>query len=123
MTKGRVLDTVVESLRRSGHPVRRGEYVKDFIFDLVIEGRRPSVGEVLSFATSAKNWTPAEHAAGHFLYANEKVEAQAFAVIEPPSEVSHRNASIAHDRVLRWFAHERITVLKPNELGQGSLPI
>lgn len=121
LTKGAVLDTVVNSLRRGGHNVGRSQYVGDFVFDLVVEQDRLVVGEVLSFATDAKNWIPTEHDAGHFLYALDRVDAEGFAVVQSPSEVSDSSAYRAFERVTRWLDREGVMYSEPGQLQQTGL--
>lgn len=119
LTKGKVLDTVVNRLRRRGYQVRRGHYVQDFIFDVVLGGTTPAVAEVLSFATMAQNWTPVEHDAGHFLYGLEHVNLTGLAILQPPAEESHYNAFVSHERVLRWFDKAGVRHLEPKQLEDG----
>lgn len=126
MTRYRILDNVVTKLRRHGHKVRRGEYVKDFIFDAVIEGEKRHqqvVAEVLSFGTAIKDWTPTEKAAGHFLYALEKLNVSGFGIFQPPVTTSHKNASLSYKRILGWFAEEEIPTIRPDELDPDHLPL
>jgi hypothetical protein len=114
-TKGAVLDRVLNTFRRQGIEVHRGQYVSDFLFDAVVQSPRnqSSVVEVLSFATAARDWSGAEHDAGHFLYAMERVSLPGFAVIRPPAEASHESAHKAHERVQRWFADAQVPVTAP----------
>lgn len=131
VTKGKVLDQVVSSLRTRGYSVRRGDYMGDFMFDVIVEAPQTLapqtlapqtvVVEVLSFATSAINWVPVEHDAGHFLYALERVDKRGLGVIEAPSEASHQNAWKAHERVLRWFEDAKVDAVKPSELAEREL--
>lgn len=125
ITKGAMLDRVVGRLREHGYEVRRGEYVNDFLFDVVIGVRleRPTVAEVFSFANTVKNWAPVEYDAGHFLYALGRSGAEGFSVIQPPSEVSPESAVTTYERVLRWFERAAVPVIEPSELDQGRLPI
>lgn len=119
LTKGRLLDGVVNEIRRRGFNVHRGTYVRDFLFDAIVEGRgRRAVLEVLSFATAAQNWAPVEHDAGHFLYALDQVDAAGVAVIKPPSEISHQNASKAYERVGRWLRKANVKRVTPENLGR-----
>lgn len=116
MTKGRALDRVVESLRRRGHEVRRGDYFGDFLFDAIIDGQRDVAVEVLSFATTAQKWTPVEHDAGHFLFALERVGIPGVAVLFRPSDSSHQNAVSSYDRICRWFAAAGVQVADPESV-------
>ncbi len=114
LTKGRVLDQVVSGIRRRGFEVRRGSYVNDFLFDAVVDhGGRTSALEVLSFATEARQWTAAEHDAGHFLYAIEQAGLSGVAVVQPPVALSARSASEAFERVTRWFGKADLPVVAP----------
>jgi hypothetical protein len=127
ITKGVVLDRVVETLRKRGFSVNRGHYVEDFLFDAVVkEGpRQPaSALEVLSFATAAKEWTGAEHDAGHFLYAVEQVRLQPLAVVQPPDrERSADTAAVSFKRVMRWFDKAGVRTVEPSELADPQLAL
>ncbi|MDP9222907.1 MAG: hypothetical protein M3P18_03460 [Actinomycetota bacterium] len=114
-TKGAVLDRVVETLRRRGVEARRGAYIDDFIFDVVIEtSSAPTVLEVLSFAADRKDWTPVERDAGHFLYALSRLSIAGRAVIEPP--VNGNGATSSYERVRRWLAREHVPDIRADEL-------
>ena len=119
-TKGVVLDRVVAALRRRHLSARRGYYVGDFIFNVVVEPERePTVLEVLSFAAERKTWTPIEHETGHFLYGvralrEEDISLKAAAIIEPP--VIGNGAAETYDRVRRWLENEQVPALSPEEL-------
>jgi hypothetical protein len=127
ITKAVVLDRVVETLRRRGFSVSRGQYVEDFLFDAVVrEGPREkrSALEVLSFATTAKEWTGAEHDAGHFLYAVERVRLQPLAVVQPPDkERSADTAAVSFKRVMRWFEKAGVRTIEPSELADPQLAL
>jgi hypothetical protein len=107
LTKGVLLDRVIGTLRKQGVQARRGVYIDDFIFDVVIENGGPaSVLEVLSFAVPRKDWTPIERDAAHFLYALRRVNADGRAVIQPPAEAPAATAS--YERILRWLDDEDV---------------
>lgn len=112
ITSGKLLDRTVKRLRQSGLNVRRGEYIDSFLFDAVVDSPRGvSAVEVLSFATSAHNWAPAERGAGHFLYAVRRLSMHAAAVIEPPADFSNAQARQAYEHVSRWMKDESIQVV------------
>jgi len=114
LTRGKLLDQTVRRLRQSGLSVRRGEYVDSFLFDAVVDSPHgTSALEVLSFATSARNWSGAEHDAGHFLYAIRKLSMRGAAVIQPPADFSNVNARRAYDHVSGWMEDESIRVVAP----------
>ncbi len=123
VTSGKLLDQVVKQLRRSGLSVHRGEYLSSFLFDAVI-GTAPdvlSVLKVLSFATTAHNWTMAEYNAGHFLYAVKKLSIPSTAtaaIIKPPAHHSHMNAQRAYANVTDWLKQEKVQVHDPNDVDQ-----
>lgn len=117
LTKGAVIDRAADDLRKAGLIVRRSDYIGDFIFDLVIERQTPLVVDVLSFATTARDFTQAERDAGHFLYALERENLAGRGVIKPPSDASHENARKSHDRVLRLFEGAHVPVLEPSKVG------
>lgn len=119
LTKGRVLDNVVSSLRRYKQGVKRGAYVKDYIFDVVLESNdKADVLEVMSFASPSKDWVPTEHTAGYFLYALEQVGRDGIAVIQPPTSESDSTAVESHNRVIRLMKKDRIPVVRPEELAK-----
>jgi hypothetical protein len=114
-TKGAVRDRVTRELRSRGFPAVRGQYVDDFLFDIVIENahRQPKVVEVLSFAGERKDWTPVEYDAGHFLYSCQHAGVEARAVVVPPTGDDH--ASAAYQRVQRWLGNEAIPTVGLDE--------
>jgi len=116
LTKGVLLDRVVADLRKHGLGARRGAYIDDFIFDVVVpNGQQTSVYEVLSFAVPRKDWTPVERDAAHFLYALGRVnDLEGKAVIQPPSE--GRAGTTSYERVRRWLDDEDVRMLAPDEL-------
>jgi hypothetical protein len=119
-TKFVLLDRVMKTLRKRGVPARRGERIEDFIFDLVVSSHdRPTVYEVLSFATARKDWTPVERDAGHFLYAVGQLKLPARAVISPPAEAN--GAADAYNRVSRWFDKEKVERLGVEDLAEVQL--
>lgn len=120
LTKGKLLDSVVGTLRKRGLTIRRGDYVNDFLFDAVIGEGEPILLDVLSFATSAKAWAPVEHDAAHFLYALGHVgHSSALAVVAPPVESSHSNAIRSYDRVSRWLSDAQVAAVGPDEVGDA----
>jgi len=121
LTKGYILDRVVDTLRRNGLNARRGEYVGDFLFDVVVDGadsELPPLIEVLSFASPRKEWSGAEYDAGHFLFALERVQRKGMAVVQPPKEASQPNAGLAYERVMRWFKSAHVPTPGPEEFVQ-----
>jgi hypothetical protein len=124
LTKGIVIDRVVQSLRRRGYEVRRGEYVGDFIFDALVLREEGTVAyDVLSFASAKKDWTPAERDAGHFLYGIGRLGVSGVAVIQPPTAESQPEALISFDRVRQWFDHAAVPVREPEELADPQLAL
>jgi len=124
ITKGVVLDRVVDTLPKRGYHVNRGQYIEDFLFDAVIRvsaHKPPSAVEVLSFATSAKEWTGAEHDAGHFLYAVQQAHLKSLAVVQPPDAKSLETAIASYKRVLRWFNKAGVPTLEPHQLADQQL--
>lgn len=115
-TKGHLLDQTVASLRKRGWAVRRGEYVGDFIFDLVADAPEKLVIEVLSFASGASNLVPVEQDAGHFLYGIRRLSVQGLAVVqEPPSDATQK-AVESFRRVRGWLLDENVRVVEPAEI-------
>lgn len=117
MTKGRLLDRVVERLRREELPVRRGYRLGGFLFDAVVDvADKPVAIEVLSFNHPRKIWTAVEHDAGHFLLGTMKVGARPAAVVESPGAASQAAAYDAHTRVMGWFADGEVNVVDPVDM-------
>jgi hypothetical protein len=119
-TKGVVLDSVVNALRKRGYEARRGEYVGDFIFDVVLDSDDAMRAlEVLSFAVERKSWTPIEQDAAHYLYGLRLLRddrgLEGAAVVEPPADDGN-GAREAHDRILRWFDREHVPIYSPEEI-------
>jgi hypothetical protein len=120
ITSGKLLDRTIKRLRQSGVSVRRGEYIESFLFDAVVDSPHgTSAVEVLSFATSARNWTSAEHDAGHFLYAVRRLSMRGAAVIQPPADFSNVNARRAYDHVSGWMKDESIKVVSPDHAAEA----
>ena len=115
-TKGRVLDQTVAVLRRQGWTVRRGEYVGDFIFDLVADRPKRILGEVLSFASGAANLVPVEQDAGHFLYGLKRLAMPGLAVVKEPAPEAPRSTLESFQRVRRWLDDEGVPVMTPEDL-------
>jgi hypothetical protein len=115
-TKGAVLDRVVNALRSQGVRAKRGSYIDDFIFDVVLEGPRKTrtVLEVLSFATPRKDWTAVERDAGHFLYALSRLDVPGRAVIQPPAD--RNGAAESYERVRRWLEADDVPTVEPEDL-------
>lgn len=120
ITSGKLLDRTIKRLRQSGLSVRRGEYIESFLFDAVVDSPHGiSAVEVLSFATSARNWTGPEHDAGHFLYAIRKLSIHAAAVIQPPADFSNVNARRAYEHVSGWMKDESIQVVNLDRIAEA----
>lgn len=117
-TKGIVLDRVVRTLRKQGYELRRSQYVKGFMFDLVFDSPKRIVGEVLSFATGATNWLPVENDAGHFLYGLRRLNSQGLAVVQPPAD-GNQTAIKSHQRVIGWLQDEKVRSIEPEELAEA----
>lgn len=115
-TKGSVLDKVVDVFREQGLKVRRGAYLDDFIFDVVLEngGNSPAVVEVLSFAAPRKDWAPVERDAGHFLYARRRLDVPGRAIIQPPT--GETGAVESHDRIQRWLENDEVPSITVDDL-------
>jgi hypothetical protein len=117
ITKGIVTDRVVYALRRRGFHVRRGEYFGEFFFDALIETQGTVVAmDILSFASSKKDWLPSERDAGHFLYGLEKLGLPGRAVIQPPAGGSEAAAEVTFTRVREWFDEAQVPVLNPDDV-------
>ena len=121
--KGAVLDRVVTSFRRKGYGVRRGEYLRDFLFDAVVTGpdAKEVMLEVLSFTSPKVSWIAEERDAGHFLYGLQQVDGQGFGIIQPPAGHSRDTARDTYQRVLRWFDRAGVESTEPAALADRTL--
>jgi hypothetical protein len=116
-SKGVVLDRVVTSLRNWGITTYRGRYFHDYLFDAVVEAAlQPIVIEVLSFASTARDWSTTERDAGHFLFALSHIDASGAAVVKGPSDASRPEARTSFRRVLEWFEREDIPTVSADEI-------
>jgi len=118
LTKGALLDQVIQALRAQGKTVQRGAYIGDFIFDAVLTGAPgpTAVVSVLSFGAARKDWTPVERDAGHFLFAISDLAVNPQAVIEPPGPTANGEAKRSHQRVEGWLRRADIPVRAPADL-------
>jgi hypothetical protein len=116
-TKGVLLDQVVTSLRQWGYTTRRAEYFGDHLFDAIVDRREgQAVVEVLSFASSARDWSGAERDAGHFLYATEQVGVPGAVVIKAPTDRSRESALTSYERVHRWLDKAHVPTVASDRL-------
>lgn len=115
-TKGFVRDKVTKELRARGIAAKLGQYVDDFLFDIVIQNGhpQPTVLEVLSFAGGRKDWTPVEYDAGHFLYGCRHAGVEARAIIVPPADDDQAAASF--ERIRRWLSQEAIPAVSVDDV-------
>lgn len=115
-TKGQVRDRITKELRARGVDAKLGQYVDDFLFDIVIHNGHPEpmVLEVLSFAGARKDWTPVEFDAGHFLFGCRHVHAEGRAVLVPPADDERALASF--ERVQRWLGQESVPTVTADEM-------
>ncbi len=120
LTKGVVLDKVVNGLRQSGWSVKRGAYIEDIIFDVVVDsGPAGAVAggamSVFSFAAPRKDWAPIEKDAGHFLFGVQRLGVPAWAVVQPPTDKAP-GAQEHFVRVNRWLTSADVRVTHPDTL-------
>ena len=116
--RGKLLDMVVDTFRQTGTPVRRGEYVQDFLLDAVVD-QRASIAtaiHVQSFALSHRDWSRAERETGYFLHAADNLDLASLCVIQPPTHVSDDEARRSFERVGRLVARAGIQSIDPSEL-------
>lgn len=116
ITKGRVLDRVVSTLRVRGWQVHRAQRLHDILFDIVVEAPEAAVGSVLSFASAAHDFAAVERDAGHFLYGLDRTGRPGFAYIQSPREDALQPARDAHGRVSSWYREANVDVKSPDEL-------
>jgi hypothetical protein len=124
LTKGVVIDRVVQGLRRRGLHVRRGEYMGEFFFDALVETEGNVIPfDVLSFAGDKKDWLPTERDAGHFLYGLARLGLPGRAVIQPPAGEGAEAAEVTWTRVRRWFDEAHVPVLQPDEVADPNMSL
>jgi hypothetical protein len=120
LTKGAVTDRVVDRLRLNGWTVKRGSYIEDFIFDVVIEAapvqHAPSVMSILSYGSTRKDWSPIEKDAGHFLCALGQMDdlSGVVAVLAPPTDAPS-DARRSHQRVLHMLDRAEVPIRDARE--------
>ncbi len=116
-TKGVVLEQVVTTFRKWGVTAHLGQYVDDYLFDAVVAvNSKPTVIEVLSFATGTRDWSTAERDAGHFVFAVDQTGLPAAAVVNPPTDASKLTAGTSYGRVVRWFDRAAIPTVVPDRI-------
>jgi hypothetical protein len=116
-TKGVVLDEVATTFRKWGLRTELDQYVDDYLFDAVVAANsKPTVVEVLSFATGTRDWSIAERDAGHFVFAVDRTGLPAAAVVKPPTDASKDTAEMSYGRVVRWFDRAQIPTVVPDRI-------
>ncbi len=130
LTKGAVTDRVVDQLRHRGWRVKRGAYLQEFIFDLVVEQapgvqNPPSVMGILSFGSERKDWSPVEMEAGHFAFGVEQLSLQAVAAILPPASDASSATKRSHERVRHMLDRAAVQTRDVNDYlePRTSLPV
>jgi hypothetical protein len=115
-SKGRILDKVVDRIRRRHAQIRRGQYVNDFLFDAVIDSDTPKVIGVLSFANRAKSMKVTEHDAAHFLFACERVTVEPRLLLQRPLDNSSGEARASYSRVSEWLSQAEVEVFDAEDM-------
>ena len=116
LRKGEILDRLVASLVRTGAPVQRDAYVKDFAIDALISGSSHAAIQVLSFCVGDSRGVTVEREAGHFLFGMERLRIDATAVLQPPIEASGKGLWTSYDRVQRWLDDARVPSVRPSDI-------
>lgn len=118
VTRGKLLDKVVDAFRRGGSDIRRGEYVDDFLIDAMVETpRAPATAiHVQSFALAHRDWPRAERETGYFLYAAGQMDVNCLCVIQPPTEISDDDGRRSYDRVARLVGRAGVVSVDPCDL-------
>jgi len=118
LPKGKLLDKVVDTFRRGGSVIRRGEYLDDFLIDaLVQESTAPATAiHVQSFALAHRDWSRAERETGYFLYAADHMNVDCLCVIQPPTEISDDDGRRSYDRVTRLVGRAGVLSVEPRNL-------
>jgi hypothetical protein len=116
--RGALLDKVVSQFRRVGAPVRRGEYLEDFLLDAVLTPSARSVTAlyVESFACEGRDWGRAERDAGYFMFALEQLKVDGIAVLQEPTDVGGDDARRSYERICRWASDVGLPTARPIDL-------
>lgn len=114
-SRGAILDRVVQMCRDAGARIEPGSYVRDVLFDAIVQGTGTRAAiQVLSFETEALSPRGAELSAGYFLHGLRRVQADGICVAQPPHDAASAAARISFDRVSRWMGDAGVQVVAPD---------
>ena len=118
LSRGVLLDRVVDTFRKSGAPVRRGEYLNDYLIDAIVApAKAPSTAiHVQSFAVGSRDWARAEKETGYFLHAIETLGVPALCVIQPPPNTAADDALQSYGRAERMIRHAGVATVQPSDV-------
>jgi hypothetical protein len=116
LRKGEILDRLVATLVRTGASVKRDAYMNDIAIDALVSGPQPAAIQVLSFCVGESRGVTVERETGHFLFGLDRLQLEANAVIQPPTEVSARGLWTSYDRVLRWLDDAGVNSIRPSDI-------
>jgi hypothetical protein len=118
--KAELLDRVVDGFRKWGAPIRRGEYLDDFLMEAGAAPHHPPATPILveSFALADRDWSRVERGAGHFCFAVEQLEIDGLVVFQEPNELSDDEARRSFDRISRWISSTGMSQARPSDLAQ-----
>ncbi len=118
LAKSQLLDKVIDTFRHSGAPIRRGQYIDDFLLDAIASRDRDSVTAIhaQSFAASDRDWSRVEKDTGYFLFALDRLDADGLCVIQRPTSLSDDPAKKSYDRVDRWITRAGVRAVELSDL-------
>jgi hypothetical protein len=116
LRKGEILDRLVASLVRMGASVQRDAYVRDFAIDALVSGPTDAAIQVLSFCIGGSRGVTVERETGHFLFGLERLNLEATAVVQPPTDAASRDLWASYDRVQRWLDDAGVSFIRPSDI-------
>lgn len=117
ISHGQLLDRLVKACRKAGAAVEPGAYVEDILFDAIVSWRkRRTPVQVLSFETTTQNPHGIEQAAGHFLFALNRIHADGLCVMQPPVLKSTDPVKASYRRVRNWMQDGGVETVGPEDL-------
>ena len=105
VSRGDVLNRVVQICRSAGTTIQPGAYLRDVMFDAVLRApTTEAVVQALSFDTDATDPRVSELAAGYFLHGLARVGGTGILCGAAPTPTASSSAGTSYDRVSRWMA-------------------
>jgi len=118
LSKGMLLDKVVNQFRQVGAPIQRGKYLGDFLMDAVVTKDQSAWTALFveSFAHQGHDWSRAERNAGYFLFALDQIAAGALVVLQAPTDTDATDAWRSYERVSHWISRTGLPAVDPIDL-------